>query len=242
VSAQSGTTIIGTAPLNFAGLTSDARSIALTASAQNVQPGSSVTVTAVVTDGYGNKVSAGVPVSLQITSPAGTTTAGAKQVTQNTDATGQTIFTVNTAANATGQVVLTVTGTGAQFGAAAGVPVASFKAPVNSVSGSIQLAGSGGGSSGGGTTPTTGRQMVLKSETAPNQRFKVSIAGFPANTLVTVRFQVAGGKVLKRLNIRTNATGAGSGYTKLTQIGEYQVFPNFAKNAPQVKKTITVKR
>jgi len=243
VSAQSGTTIIGTAPLNFVGLTSDARNITLTASAQNVQPGSSVTVTAVVTDGYGNKVPAGVPVSLQITSPAGTTTAGAKQVTQNTDATGQTIFTVNTAANATGQVVLTVTGTGAQFGAAAGVPVASFKAPVNSVSGSIQLAGSGGGSSGGGgTTPTTGRQMALKSETAPNQRFKVSIAGFPANTLVTVRFKVSGGNVLKRLNIRTNAAGAGNGYTKLSQVGTYEAFPNYAKNAPQVKKTITVKR
>lgn len=243
VSAQSGTTIIGTAPLTFAGQTSDARNIALTASAQNVQPGSSVTVTAAVTDGFGNRVPAGVPISLQITSQAGTTTGGAKQVTQNTDATGQTIFTINTAANASGQILVTVSGTGAQFGAAAGVPVASFQAPVNSITGSIQISGSGGGTSGGGgATPATGRQMVLKAETAPNQRFKVSIAGFPASKLITVRFQISGGKVLKRLNIRTNAAGAGSGYTRLSQLGTYSVFPNFAKNAPQVKKTITVKR
>lgn len=242
VSAQSGTAIIGTAPLSFAGQTSDARNIALTASAQNIQPGGSVTVTAVVTDGYGNKVPAGVPVSMQITSPAGTTTGGAKQVTQNTDANGQTVFNINTTAANTGQVVVTVTGTGAQFGAAAGAPVASFKAPVGSITGSIQLAGGSGGGGSGGGGQASGRQMAVRDSVPPNKRFKVSIAGFPNNTLVTVRFKVSGGKVLKRLNIRTNATGAGNGYTQLSQVGTYEVFPNYAKNAPQVKKTLTVKR
>jgi hypothetical protein len=243
VSAQSGTAIIGTAPLSFTPQTSDARNIALTASAQNIQPGGSVTVTAVVTDGYGNKVPAGVPLAMQITSPAGTTTGGAKQVTQNTDANGQTIFTINTTANNTGQVVVTVTGTGAQFGAAAGSPVASFKAPVASITGSIQLAGSGGGGGGsGGGGQASGRQMAVRDTVAPNKRFKLSIAGFPNNTLVTVRFKISGGKVVKRLNIRTNAAGAGNGYTQLSQVGSYEVFPNYAKNAPQVKKTLTVKR
>ncbi len=239
VSAQSGTAIIGTAPLSFTPQTSDARNITLTASAQNIQPGGSVTVTAVVTDGYGNKVPAGVPLAMQITSPAGTTTGGAKQVTQNTDANGQTIFTVNTTANNTGQVVVTVTGTGAQFGAAAGSPVASFKAPVGSITGSIQLAG-GGGSGGGGQA--SARQMAVRATVPPNKRFKLSIAGFPNNTLVTVRFKISGGKVVKRLNIRTNAAGAGNGYTRLSRVGNYEVFPNYAKNAPQVKKTLTVKR
>lgn len=240
VTAQSGATLIGTAPLSFAGQTSEARNIALTVSAQNIQPGGNVTVTAVVTDGYGNKVPAGVPIAMQITSPAGTTTGGAKQVTQNTDANGQTIFNVSTTTANTGQVVVTVSGTGAQFGAAAGSPVASFKAPVGSITGSIQLAGTGGGSSGG--SQAASRQMALRESVQPNRRFKVSIAGFPNNTLVTVRFKVSGGKVLRRLNIRTNATGAGNGYTRLGQVGTYEVFPNYAKNAPQVKKTLTIKR
>jgi len=218
------------ASVAFATSAAAARNVILSPPPAQINAGGTVSLTATVTDGFGNPVPAGVSVNFAISSAAGQFSNGSKSISAATNSAGQAVAVLETANNDSGTVTVAATGTGGQFGLPAGNPVSLMPASLASASATIAI--------GASAQP----RVSAPSQVRPGARFRVQVSGFAANSRVTLFIaNDNSNQNAVRTTVRVNNSGAGAVNVQVRRAGTYEIDAEGPSGIPYATRSLRVR-